>query len=90
MSYYLAPAAGYLGIASLLCLSYCCIECAKGKGRETETSLISCSWIITSVIVGCLLGYGTMVARVNAMYIVIGILLCCVTLVISGSFVYYS
>lgn len=90
MSYYFIPTAGYLGIASLLCLSFCAIECAKKKTRNTETSSILLSWVITSILVGSFLTYGTLTVRFNPLYLIIAILLCCITLVISGSLVYYS
>lgn len=52
---YLAP--GYIGIACILCLIFCSIECTQANWNTNKmdfsTWLILICWIIASVVVGC-------------------------------------
>jgi len=95
MYYYYIPTMGYIGVASLLCLSYFCIECAKKK-RESDTmlSFSSFGWLCSCAIVGIIMSLVTtqtfIMKAPNPLYIIITVLLCCATLSISSSFVYYS
>lgn len=54
---YLAP--GYIGIACILCLIFCSIECTQANWNTNKmdfsTWLILICWFIASIVVGCLI-----------------------------------
>lgn len=84
----------YVGLSTILCLSYCCIECTKDKGKldnTTKTMLsIWCSvvLIVASIVAGV---SGQIMAGIpNITYILIAAILACVTLSISSSIIYFS
>ncbi len=96
MYYYYIPTMGYIGVASLLCLIFFCIECAKKKKKENDSmlSISSSSWVSVSAIVGIIMSLVTtqtfILKMPNPLYIIVTILLCCITLIVSSSLIYYS
>jgi hypothetical protein len=54
---YLAP--GYIGIACILCLIFCSIECTQANWNANKIDFSTWSificWIVASIIVGCLI-----------------------------------
>lgn len=89
---YAAPA--YVGIATLLCLSYSCMECTRDGGSldTTARSMLS-GWCIVVLIVASIIGAvsGEMMAGMtDTTHLLIAAILACVTLSISSSIVYYA
>lgn len=89
---YAAPM--YIGISTMLCLSYSCIEFIKNKGKlkDSDKSILS-AWCIVSIIVASVVmgaSAGLMTGMPNITYLIIAILLACITLSISSSMIYWS
>ena len=93
MSYYAVPV--YVGLSCVLSLSYSCMECAKSKkgNVDTATKSIMLGWIIVSGIVAAVIAgvVGEITLGISSVsHILIALILACVTLIISGSIVYWS
>lgn len=90
MSYYAVPV--YVGISTLLCSLYCCIESMKGKLDNTVKSIL-CSWCVMSIIITSIIGgiAGEMTMGIAPMsHVLIMMILFCVTLSISSSMIYWT
>ena len=86
MSYYAVPL--YIGLSSLLCLSYSCMECVKEKGKldSATHSILSC-WVLISILVGSMIsGVATqmMMGMTNYTFLLITLIIACSTLVFSS------
>ena len=91
MSFYAAPV--YAGLSCLLCLLYSCIECVKEKGSTPATTSILSTWSLVSIIVSCVItgvAGEMMIGMGNTTHILIALLLACITLSISSSFIYWA
>jgi hypothetical protein len=89
---YAAPM--YVGISTLLCCCYSCIESTKHKGKlkDSDKSILFV-WSIVSVIVASVVmgASGEMMAGMtNITHLLIAALLACVTLSISSGMIYWS
>jgi hypothetical protein len=89
---YAAPM--YVGISTLLCCCYSCIESTKQKGKlnDSDKSILSV-WCVVSIIVASVVmgASGEMMAGMtNITHLLIAFLLACVTLSISSSMIYWS
>lgn len=89
---YAAPM--YVGISTLLCCCYSCIESTKQKGKlkDSDKSILSV-WCIVSIIVASVVmgASGEMMAGMtNITHLLIAVLLACITLSISSSMIYWS
>jgi len=89
---YAAPM--YVGISTLLCCCYSCIESTKHKGKlNNSDKSILLTWCIVSVIVASIVmgASGEMLAGMtNITHLLIAALLVCVTLSISSSMIYWT
>ncbi len=89
---YAAPM--YVGLSALLCLSYCCIEFTKQKGKITNSEKsILCAWFIVSIVVASIVAAvsGEMLrGMTNITHLLVAVLLACVTLSVSSSMIYWS
>lgn len=87
---YAAPM--YLGISTLLCCSYSCIEFTKNKGKlkDSDKSILSV-WCVVSIIVACVvMGVsGEIMNRMtNITHLLVAVLLVCITFSISSYMIY--
>ena len=84
----------YLGISTMLCLSYSCIECTKDKGKlDNSAKFILSAWCIVVFIVASVIASvsGEMMSGIsNASHLLIAGILACVTLSVSSSMIYWS
>jgi hypothetical protein len=92
MSVYAYATPMYIGISTLLCCSYCCIESTKHKGKlkDSDKSLLL-SWCVVSIVVACvIMGVSgeMMVGMTNMLHLLVAILLACITLGLSSYMVY--
>lgn len=89
---YAAPM--YVGISTILCLSYSCIECTKDKGKlDDTTKSMLCAWCIVVLIVASVVAGASgemMVGMTNMTHLLIAAVLACVTLSVSSSIIYWS
>lgn len=89
---YAAPA--YIGLTTLLCLSYSSIECTKDKGNlDTPTKSLLCTWCIVSLVMASFIGVvsGQMMAGMtNMTHLLIVALFACVTIGISCLMIVWS
>lgn len=89
---YAAPM--YVGISTMLCCCYSCIESTKQKGKlkDTDKSILLV-WCIVSVIVASVVmgASGEMMAGMtNITHLLIAALLACVTLSVSSLMIYWA
>jgi len=94
MSAYAYATPMYVGISTLLCCSYCCIESTKHKGKlkDSDKSLLL-SWCVVSIAVASvIMGVsGEMMAGMtNMTHLLVAVLLACITLGTSSSMIYWS
>lgn len=91
---YAAAVPAYVGLTTILFLSYSSIECTKDKGKLDDSSRSFLSiWCIVSFIVTTVIGGavgGAMSGDLNTTYLLIAGLLACVTLIISSGMIYWS
>lgn len=89
---YAAPM--YIGISTMLCLSYSCIECTKRKGKLNNSDKLMLSvWCIVSIIIASVVMGASgemMTGMTNVTHLLIAALLACITLSISSSMIYWS
>jgi hypothetical protein len=89
---YAAPM--YVGLSTILCLSYSCIECTKDKGKiDTTTKSMLFAWCLVSLIVASVVAGASgemMAGMTNMTHLLIAALLACVTLSVSCSMIYWS
>lgn len=89
---YAAPM--YVGISTILCLSYSCIECTKDKGKlDSSVKSILSTWSIVVLIVASVIAGAAgemMVGMTNASHLLIAGILACVSLSISCSMIYWA
>ena len=89
---YAAPA--YVGLTTILFLSYSSIECTKDKGKldNSSKSFLS-TWFIVSLIVTSVISGAVgeaMMGMSNVTHLSIAVLLACITLSISLGLIYWS
>ena len=89
---YAAPM--YVGISTLLCCCYSCIESTKHKGKlkDSDKSILL-TWCIVSVIVASVVMGASgemMTGNTNILHILIAALLACITLSISSLMIYWT
>lgn len=89
---YAAPM--YVGISTMLCCCYSCIEFTKNKGKfkDSDKSILS-AWCVVSIIVACIVMGASgeiMVGMTNITHLLIAVLLACITLSISSGMIYWS
>jgi hypothetical protein len=89
---YAAPM--YVGLSTILCLSYSCIEFTKDKGKiDNSAKSILLTWCVVVLFVASIIGAvsGQMMAGMtNATHLLIAVILACVTLSVSSSIIYWS
>jgi hypothetical protein len=89
---YAAPM--YVGLATLLCSCYSCIECTKDKGRlDTSTKSILSAWCIIVLIISSFIAGVSgqiMIGSTNITHILIVMILVCITLSLSSSMIYWA
>lgn len=89
---YAAPM--YVGLSTILCLSYSCIECTKDKGKlDSTTKSLLLAWCIVVLIVASVVAGVSgemMTGMTNMTHLLIAAVLACVTLSVSSSIIYWS
>ena len=89
---YAAPM--YVGISTILCCIYSCIESTKQKGKlkDSDKSILSVWCIVSVIIASIVMGVSgeMMVDRTNVLHLLIATLLACITLSISSSMIYWT
>lgn len=89
---YAAPM--YVGLSTILCLSYSCIECTKDKGKlDSTTKSMLLAWCIVVLIVASVVAGVSgeiMTGLTNMTHLLIAAFLACVTLSMSSSIIYWS
>lgn len=89
---YAAPM--YVGLSTILCLSYSCIECTKDKGKldSTSKSILSIWCIVVLIVASVVAGASgqMMSGMTNMTHLLIAVVLACVTLSVSCSMIYWA
>lgn len=89
---YAAPM--YVGLTTILCLSYSCVECTKDKGKlDSSVKSILSTWCVIVLIVASVVGAVSgeiMVGMMDVTHLLIAVILACITISISSSMIYYA
>ena len=89
---YAAPM--YVGLTTILCLSYSCVECTKHKGKlDSSVKSILSTWCVIVLIVASVVGAVSgeiMVGMMDTTHLLIAAILACITISISSSMIYYA
>lgn len=89
---YAAPM--YVGLSTILCLSYCCIEFTKDKGKlDNSTKSILSTWCVIVLFIASIIGAVSgemMTGMTNISHLLIALILACVTLSVSSLIIYWT
>lgn len=89
---YAVPA--YLGLSTLLCLSYLCVEFTKNKGKfDTTAKILLGVWCFVILFVASVVGGVSgeiMIGVTNITHLLIALILVCLTLIISSGIIWWS